>query len=176
MKKLIILLVIFSISACNTKAKEQETHESITSHDNMKGSSSPKFSNYENYNGGSTSLDDLKGKFVYLDVWATWCGPCRQEIPFLKEIEKEFHDKNIEFVSISVDDKEDYNIWKQMIAEEEMGGIQLYANGDNEFIDAYNIETIPRFILIDNYGNIINSDAPMPSDPVLKEVLNGILN
>jgi hypothetical protein len=69
----------------------------------LKGAPSPKFTNYENYNGGTTSLDDLKGKFVYIDVWATWCGPCKVEIPHLKEVEKEFHDKNIAFVSISVD-------------------------------------------------------------------------
>ena len=67
------------------------------------GAASPTFTNYENYAGGTTSLEDLKGKYVYVDVWATWCGPCKREIPSLKKVEKEFHGKNIEFVSISVD-------------------------------------------------------------------------
>merc|ERR1711916_38022 len=66
----------------------------------MKGMPSPKFVNYENNAGGKTSLDDLQGKYVYIDVWATWCGPCIQEIPSLKKIEKQYHNKNIEFVSI----------------------------------------------------------------------------
>ncbi len=141
----------------------------------LKGTPSPKFTNYENYNGGTTSLDDLKGKFVYIDVWATWCGPCKREIPFLKEVEKEFHDKNIAFVSISVDKLAAHEAWKTMIKEKELGGIQLFAGTDNQFTGDYQIDGIPRFILIDDKGNIVNPDAPRPSDPKLKEVLNGLL-
>ena len=141
----------------------------------LKGAPSPKFTNYENYNGGTTSLDDLKGKFVYIDVWATWCGPCKVEIPHLKEVEKEFHDKNIAFVSISVDKIGAYEAWKKMIADKEMGGIQLFAGTDSKFAEDYQIDGIPRFILIDDKGNIINPDAPRPSNPKLKEVLDGLL-
>ena len=141
----------------------------------LKGTPSPKFTNYENYNGGTTSLDDLKGKFVYIDVWATWCGPCKVEIPYLKEVEKEFHDKNIAFVSISVDKLGAYEAWKKMIAEKEMGGIQLFAGTDSKFAEDYQIDGIPRFILIDDKGNIVNPDAPRPSNPKLKEVLDDLL-
>jgi len=45
--------------------------------------------------GGTTSLDDLKGKYIYIDVWATWCGPCKAEIPFLKDVEKKYHGKKL---------------------------------------------------------------------------------
>jgi len=141
----------------------------------LKGTPSPKFTNYENYNGGTTSLDDLKGKFVYIDVWATWCGPCKVEIPHLKEVEKEFHDKNIAFVSISVDKEGAHEAWKKMIAEKEMGGIQLFAGTDFKFTEEYQIDGIPRFILIDDKGNIVNPDAPRPSNPKLKEILNDLL-
>ncbi|MFK8059036.1 MAG: TlpA family protein disulfide reductase [Polaribacter sp.] len=72
------------------------------------GSPSPKFNGYENNAGGKTSLEDLKGKYVYIDVWATWCGPCIAEIPSLKKVEKDFHNKNIEFVSISIDRMKDH--------------------------------------------------------------------
>ena len=53
-----------------------------------KGMKSPVFNNYENFNGERTSLSDLKGKYVYIDVWATWCGPCIREIPSLKLLKK----------------------------------------------------------------------------------------
>ncbi|MCD8445706.1 TlpA family protein disulfide reductase, partial [Tenacibaculum finnmarkense] len=58
-----------------------------------KGQIAPKFSNFENYNGGTTSLDDLlnKGNYLYIDVWATWCAYCKREIPLLKNLEEEYH-------------------------------------------------------------------------------------
>ncbi len=131
----------------------------------VKGTESPVFQNYENNNGNTTSLSDLKGKYVYVDVWATWCGPCKREIPFLKEVEKKYHGKNIEFVSISVDAPKDHEAWKKMIVEKELGGIQLFADNSwkSDFVKNYKINGIPRFILIDPNGNIVSADAPRPS-------------
>ena len=136
-----------------------------------KGNISPKF-DYENHKGGTTSLDDLKGKFVYIDVWATWCGPCVAEIPFMKEVEQKYHGKNIEFVSISIDNKQDYEKWKNFVTEKQMGGIQLYADNawQSQFVTDYAIDGIPRFILIDTEGNIVSADAPRPSDEKLIEL------
>ncbi len=133
-----------------------------------KGKPSPNF-DFENYKGGKTSLADLKGKYVYIDVWATWCGPCKAEIPHLKNIEKRFHSKNIEFVSLSIDNKKNYPKWRKMVAEKELGGVQLIADKDwkSQFVVDYAINGIPRFILIDPEGKIVNADAPRPSNPEL---------
>ena len=140
-----------------------------------KGRPSPKFIGYENYAGGLTSLDDLKGKYVYIDVWATWCGPCIREIPSLKEVEKKYHGKNIEFVSISLDRPTDHYKWLDMIKEKELTGIQLFANNNqSSFAKEYQIEGIPRFILIDTEGNIVNAKAPRPSDPNLINLFNSL--
>ncbi len=141
-----------------------------------KGKPSPKFTNYENYAGGTTSLDDLKGKYVYIDVWATWCGPCKREIPYLKEVEKKFHGKNIEFVSISIDKQKDHDKWQAMIKEKELGGMQLFADSDwkSKFITDYEIQGIPRFILIDPSGNIVDSNAPRPSNPALTTLFSDL--
>jgi len=138
------------------------------------GSPSPKFVNYENHAGGTTSLNEFKGKYVYIDIWATWCGPCKRQIPYLEKIEEQYHDKNIAFVTISVDYKKDYDKWKQMVTDKKMKGIQLIAPDafNSEFIDAFNIQGIPRFILIDPDGNLITPNAPMPEQRELIDLFN----
>ncbi|MBL6877637.1 TlpA family protein disulfide reductase [Flavobacteriaceae bacterium] len=145
-----------------------------------KGMKSPVFNNYENFNGERTSLSDLKGKYVYIDVWATWCGPCIREIPSLKVIEKKYENKNIHFVSISIDERNrpryNYEAWRKMIVEKELTGIQLFADNafNSKFTKAYGIDSIPRFLLIDPDGNIVSGNAPRPSDPKLVELFNSL--
>src|SRR5205085_4139770 len=118
------------------------------------------------------AFSDLKGKLVLVDVWATWCAPCKKEIPFLKELEKEMHDKNITFVSLSVDEKKDEQKWQNMIKDMQLTGLQLFAGSyENNVTAMYEIETIPRFMLFDREGKIITVNAPRPSDPKLKALL-----
>lgn len=142
----------------------------------MEGIASPSF-DYENHKGGKTKLEDLRGKYVYIDVWATWCGPCIAEIPHLKKVEEKYHGKNIEFVSISVDTEKDYEKWKKMVVSKELGGIQLFAdkNWTSDFIKAYGINAIPRFILIGPDGKVIKADAPRPSSSLLVELLDSLV-
>lgn len=139
-----------------------------------RGNPSPEF-RLENIEGDIVSLEDLRGKNLYVDVWATWCGPCKREIPYLKELEAEYHDQNVEFVSISVDERKDFEKWQNMVAEKELKGIQLISeNGWNtDFVRRYMIRGIPRFILIDADGVIYNADAPRPSSG---EKIRSILN
>ena len=141
-----------------------------------KGMPSPKFTDYENIKGGTTSLDDLKGKYVYVDVWATWCNPCKREIPFLQKVEKQYHGKNIEFVSLSIDQKKDHEAWVKMIADKQLTGVQLFADNSwrSKFVTDYVINGIPRFILIDPQGNIVSSNAPRPSSPKLVELFTSL--
>ena len=122
-------------------------------------------------------MDDLSGKYVYFDIWATWCGPCIREIPYLKEREEQYKDTNVQFVSVSIDPIKDFDKWRQFIVDKELGGIQLYADGDwkSSIITDYAIEGIPRFILVDPDGNIVSADAPRPSDPKLAEMLDGLI-
>jgi thiol-disulfide isomerase/thioredoxin len=139
------------------------------------GKPSPLF-NYENHKGGTISLESLKGKYVFIDVWATWCGPCRQDLPFLQKIEEQFQGKNIVFVSISIDNVKDRIKWSNLVNEKQLGGIQLLADKEFEskFIKSYAINSIPRYILLDINGNIVNANAPRPTDPKLVELLNSL--
>ena len=141
-----------------------------------KGMDSPEFKDYENFNGETTSLSDLRGKYVYVDIWATWCGPCKVEIPYLKELEKKYQDRNIAFVSISVDDpkrngtwEKAHGNWKKMVAEKELTGIQLFSpqGYESQFIKDYVSIGIPRFVLINPEGKIVTPFAPRPSSKEL---------
>jgi thiol-disulfide isomerase/thioredoxin len=147
-----------------------------------KGKPSPKFENYLDIKGGKKSLDSFKGKYVYIDVWATWCGPCIQQIPYLQSMEKEYHNKNIAFVSISTDEsRRNGNSWeaaekkwRDFVKKKNMSGVQLWSGQDFSFQQAYQITGIPRFILIDPNGNIVDANAPRPSDPRLKVLFNSL--
>lgn len=142
----------------------------------LNGSLSPSFE-YDNYKGGKTKLEDFRGKYVYIDVWATWCGPCRAEIPFLKKLEEKYHEKNIVFVSLSIDQQKDVEKWKKFIKDKELGGVQVFADNDwnSQFVKDYNITGIPRFILIDPNGNIVKADAPRPSSPTIEAEFDALL-
>ena len=124
---------------------------------------------YLDINGKEVSLDDFKGRYVYIDIWATWCAPCREEYPHLQMLEKAFQGTNISFVSISTD--QDEAKWKQTVKDEKMGGIQLHTGGDEDFLNAFRVKGIPRFILINPEGRIENANMTRPTDPMTIEYL-----
>ena len=128
---------------------------------------------FTDINGKEMALSSLKGKYVYIDVWATWCGPCRGEIPALKKLEQSLEGKEIAFVSISTDANR-VN-WEKMVKEEELKGIQLYAGGAKDaFSKFFYITGIPRFILLDKQGKILNIDMTRPSNPETEKTLRAL--
>ena len=123
-------------------------------------------------NGNKYSSKDFLGKYIYIDVWASWCGPCIKEAPYFKEIAKKFEGKDIVFVSISVDESK--NDWLNSQKEENDNIISLWAESwDNVLCNFFKIHAIPRFLLIDKQGLIINSNADRPSAGI-EEVLNSL--
>ena len=125
--------------------------------------------------GDTVTLASLKGKVVLVDMWATWCGPCKKEIPFMQELEAAMHGKNVAFVSISTDKVEDKEKWRAFVKEKNMGGIQLFAGGWSDMQKFYDVTGIPRFMVFDKQGNIVSVDAPRPSMPELKPLLESLL-
>lgn len=134
-----------------------------------KGKKAPDFK-YLDINGKEVSLSDLKGNLVYIDIWATWCGPCREELPHLQKLEEFFKGTKVRFVSISTD--KDKAKWEQMVKDEKMGGIQLHTGGDEAFTNAFRVKGIPHFILIDTEGKILEANMSRPSDPKTVEYLS----
>lgn len=123
------------------------------------------------------TLNDFKGKPVYIDFWATWCPPCREEIPHLERIQDKYGN-DINIVSISVDKEKDK--WKNFIKNKPHNWSELYGGGElkeknKAFFDFYKISGIPRFVLIDKEGKLIMYDAYRPSEDKLKTKLDSII-
>ena len=148
--------------------------ERKTAVDNMPKEGEPAIDfNYPDIEGNEISLTSFKGKLVYVDVWATWCGPCKAEIPSLQKLETDYHGKDITFMSVSVDT--DKQAWEKMVAEKELGGVQLWADGWSKITKDYAIFGIPRFLLFDAKGNVISTNAPRPSSDEIRELLEANL-
>ena len=124
---------------------------------------------YPNQSEELISLSSFRGSIVYVDVWATWCGPCIAEIPSLERLQKDYQDKNIVFLSVSVDTDKD--AWEKMLIDDELGGVQLWADGWSELTKSYAIFGIPRFMLIDKTGHLISVDAPRPSSNEIRTLI-----
>ncbi len=133
------------------------------------GRSSPDFKG-EDINGKVMSLRDFRGKYVYIDMWATWCGPCQKELPFLKKLEEKYAGRNIVFVGLSID--ADKAKWEARVKSGELCGTQLYIGRGSKFQADYRISGIPRFILLDPNGRIVNPDMTRPSSEDTEKILN----
>ncbi|WP_316748141.1 TlpA disulfide reductase family protein [Pedobacter gandavensis] len=123
--------------------------------------------------GKMVSLSDFKGKVVLVDVWATFCGPCKELIPALNQLEKELEDhKDLVFIGVAQDGPRAKNTWLKIIKEKQMGGIQLFAGGGNNVLAKdYKIKVMPRYLIFDRNGNVVTTEAPLPNNPGLKKML-----
>ncbi|WP_168196208.1 TlpA family protein disulfide reductase [Echinicola soli] len=128
--------------------------------------------------GSKVKLSDFEGKVIYLDTWATWCGPCRGEFPAAKKLKEEYKDqKDVVFMYASIDS--DKEAWEKYLKEDpDFKGIHLYVDGawQSDLCHDYMINAIPRYILIDKNGNIANVKAPRPSSgETIRNEINALL-
>lgn len=108
-------------------------------------------------------IDKYLGKVVYIDFYATWCGPCREEIPFAKALFYEFKDKDVIFLNLCCQSKK--VDWENMIKQKGIEGENYLLNNEeyNFLSKLYNVKGFPTYILIDKKGKVNDYQPPRPS-------------
>jgi len=119
------------------------------------------------------ALAEYKGKVIYVDFWASWCPPCRAEMPSSQKLHSQFEGKDVVFLYVSFDRGAD--AWKGGIEKMDIKGVHFFPAADaNQAVSTkYGINGIPRYMLVDKTGKVINPDAPRPSSG---QVIAGLIN
>lgn len=137
----------------------------------LKGQPAIDFS-FTDTEGKAHRLSDFRGKVLYLDFWATWCGPCIQESPHFEKLATRFKDADVVFIPISTDTGRE--AWLSYLKAHDKQ-LPQYNSTDEALRTGWSIHYIPRFVLIDRDFNIADAYAPRPSQPEAAEALQGLL-
>jgi len=114
----------------------------------------------------SKYIDKYLGKVVYIDFYSTWCGPCREEIPFAESLYHEFKGKEVIFLNLCCQSKKE--TWENMIKQKGIKGENYLLNNEefNFLSKLYKVTGFPTYILIDKKGNVVDDKAPRPSSKI----------
>ena len=137
----------------------------------VKGTAFPDGVTLYDLNGRKVDISQFQGKYLYIDLWASWCVPCIKEIPYLQKLEKELQNKDVVFLSVSID--KDENAWKQKVNQLKLEGNQFVDRG-NKLCEALNVRGIPFFLIYDRQGKLYKYGAYRPSDTRIKDVLEAL--
>jgi len=134
------------------------------------GSDVPDFT-FADIDGEPVQLSDFRGQLVYIDIWATWCGPCIQEHPHWDNLKADYSEQPVAFLTVSVDNSPEP--WVKMVTDKGMDGNQLYVENawKSDIAKHFLVNSIPRFILLDTEGKVIDPAAERPSGNI-RETLN----
>lgn len=129
---------------------------------------------FKDTSGKNVSLSNFKGKVILLDFWATWCVPCKQEIPGFIELQKKFGDRGLQIVGMSVDDP--LTTAKTYASAMKMNYPVLLAEGKEDILKAYDpIPSIPVSIIIDRQGRIVARHIGIASMDVFEKEIVPLL-
>jgi len=120
-------------------------------------------------NKDTFSLKNFKGRYVMINVWATWCGTCRGQSDIFEKIAEEYTGPSVAFVALSIDDSR--WAWQNEASQRSLRVLHLRSNNKDLFGRSYGIDYMPRYILLDPDGKILNAQMPEPGNPAFIEIL-----
>jgi len=186
-------LVLFYALSLNAQVEDSTNYYIFKNVQNRTSNGSPALKmNYKNKDGNKLTMADLKGKVVFLDFWASYCGYCVSQIPEVNKLQEKYPE--IAVVRVSVDDRE--NAWRNASEKHAMDGYDLWADGMSYPASDYTLDLfyfdaneanglpasfelsnpIPGYVLIDQNGNIVTNWAPEPGTDELDELIMRLLN
>jgi thiol-disulfide isomerase/thioredoxin len=121
-------------------------------------------------------LDSYKGKLVIVDFWASWCIPCRRELPLMRELKRQYFGKDIVFLTISIDKTR--LEWQKANGVEKLSAEESFVMNSSDsgfYFKGHRIEAIPRYLLFNKDGSVIDDNAPSPGTNALKEMIDKYL-
>ncbi|WP_124979291.1 TlpA family protein disulfide reductase [Nonlabens xiamenensis] len=179
MNKMIFFICSLLMISCNEKLKEKaQAPERITLE--QADTSSNDTIHLTDLNDDYSSLDQVlaqhKGKVIYLDIWASWCGPCKAMMPFSDRLQESYKGKDVVFLFISIDTKE--KMWKNAAQQFDITENSFLAHNypKARLFQDNNVNSIPRYMLFDQNGRLVDDNAPRPSNPGLTTTLDAFLS
>lgn len=156
----------------------KEDHTNKTQEKEKTNTSSESPISFNGLDGKKHSLEEFKGKVVYIDFWASWCGPCRMMFPYSKKLFESLEEKEkkkIVFLFISIDADEE--TWKKAIEQNHLEGFQFHSPGNwqSEAVKYFKINSIPRYMIVNKKGDFIDFNAKRPSETELLDRLRELI-
>lgn len=180
MKKYILGLSMLLFVACKPAADQNVEEKKRTEVNPATDLSNDNAVPLNNIQGTATTYDDLiaanKGKVIYVDVWASWCGPCKAMMPASAALKNKFKDKNVAFIYLSID--QNAAAWKASSAHFKIDAADSFiaTNYPKGFLfQNYNVSSIPRYFLYDRKGRMMDDDALRPNQPDLANTIENLL-
>lgn len=154
--------------------KENQNHDSSEEIQTQATESAPDFT-VKDYDGNSVKLSDWEGKPVVVNFWATWCGPCKTELPAFDELYVEYQDQ-VEFMMVNLTDgqRETVKLVKEFVQEEGYK-FPVYFDTSHSAANAYSVYSIPLTVFIDEEGEIFNAHVGAMDENTLEQYIKELL-